>query len=288
MLPTVASRACGPAGLVELRLHHVPHLATRDVHVIASQVNATAERRAGQPGAPPYRVLLAPHIRHQQADVLEEAGIGYLDLAGKAHVDLPGLHVHVEGKRLQRAADTTVAITPGWVRFVLALLVRPDLAQARYRTVAEQAGLALGAVPRYRHDLERRGFLEGKGGRARLAVLAIDMVWLGLVARGFYRKHLDFLLRTNSNWPAAILFYLLFVLGLLVFVVVPSLRGSSTRKVLILGALFGLVSYATYDLTNLATVRNWPWIVTAVDLLWGGFLAATVSDLGLLVGRWLA
>ena len=159
----------GPAGLVELRLHHVPHLATRDVHLIASQVNATVDPHARPPGVLPHRVLLAPFVRRQQADALEQARIGYLDLAGNVHIDLPGLHVHVEGKRLPRAADATVAITPGWVRFVLALLVRPALAQARYRIVAEQAGVALGAVPRYRHDLERRGFLLGKGGRARLA-----------------------------------------------------------------------------------------------------------------------
>lgn len=159
----------GPAGLVELRLYHVPHLATRDVHLIATQLNATPDPYARQPGAPPHRLVLAPYIRRQQANVLEQARVGYLDLAGNVHIDLPGLHVHVEGKRLPRAVDTAVAITPGWVRFVLALLVRPDLVQARYRTVAEQAGVALGAVPRYRHDLERRGFLQGKGGRARLA-----------------------------------------------------------------------------------------------------------------------
>jgi uncharacterized membrane protein len=98
------------------------------------------------------------------------------------------------------------------------------------------------------------------------------MAWLGLVARGFYRKRLGFLLRSEPNWPAAIVFYLLFVVGWLVFVVVPSLQGGSTRKVLILGALFGLVSHATYDLTNMATVRDWPWVVTVVDLLWGGVL----------------
>jgi uncharacterized membrane protein len=121
-----------------------------------------------------------------------------------------------------------------------------------------------------------------------LAFLAIDMVWLGLVARGFYRQHLDFLLRPNPNWPAAIAFYLLFVLGVLVFVVVPGLQGGSTRRVLILGAFFGLVSYATYDLTNMATLRDWPWIVTVVDLLWGGVLTAAVSYLGFVVGKWLA
>ena len=90
----------GPAGFVELRLHHVPHLATRDVHLIASQVNATAEQHARQPGAPPHRVLLAPYIRRQQADVLEQARIGYFDLAGNVHIDLPGLHLEV--KRVER------------------------------------------------------------------------------------------------------------------------------------------------------------------------------------------
>ncbi len=120
-----------------------------------------------------------------------------------------------------------------------------------------------------------------------LAFFAIDMVWLGLVARGFYQKHLGFLLRTNPNWSAAVVFYLLFVLGLLVFVVVPSLEAASTKKVLILGALFGLITYATYDLTNLATVKDWPWVVTVVDLLWGGVLATSVSYLGFLAGKWL-
>jgi uncharacterized membrane protein len=119
------------------------------------------------------------------------------------------------------------------------------------------------------------------------AFFAIDMVWLGLVARGFYQKQLGHLLRPNPNWTAAIVFYLLFVFGLLVFVVVPSLQAGSTRKVLILGALFGLITYATYDLTNLATVKDWPLSVTAVDMLWGGVLAASVSYLGFLAGRWL-
>ena len=120
-----------------------------------------------------------------------------------------------------------------------------------------------------------------------IAFFAIDMVWLGLIARGFYQKHLGYLLRTNPNWSAAIVFYLLFVLGLLVFVVVPGLAAGSTKKVLILGALFGLITYATYDLTNLATVKDWPWMVTAVDLLWGGILATSVGYLGFLAGKWL-
>ena len=120
-----------------------------------------------------------------------------------------------------------------------------------------------------------------------LAFFAIDMVWLVLVARGFYQKHLGYLLRTDPNWTAAIVFYLLFVAGLLVFVVVPSLQAGSAKKVLILGALFGLITYATNDLTNLATVKNWPWVVTVVDLAWGGILATSVSYLGFLAGKWL-
>jgi uncharacterized membrane protein len=120
-----------------------------------------------------------------------------------------------------------------------------------------------------------------------LAFFAIDMVWLVVVARSFYQKHLGFLLRAEPNWPAAIIFYLLFVFGLLVFVVVPSLEAGSMKKVLVLGSLFGLITYATYDLTNLATVKDWPWIVTVVDLLWGGILATSVSYLGFLSGKWL-
>jgi uncharacterized membrane protein len=117
--------------------------------------------------------------------------------------------------------------------------------------------------------------------------LAIDFVWLAFVARGFYRKHLGFLLTDQPNWLAAVCFYLLFVAGLVVFVVVPSLQAASLKKALLLGAFFGLVTYATYDLTNHATVKNWPWIITVIDLCWGTVLAATVSCIGYMAGRWL-
>lgn len=120
-----------------------------------------------------------------------------------------------------------------------------------------------------------------------LGFLAIDFVWLAFVARGFYRKHLGFLLADQPNWYAAIAFYLLFVAAMVVFVVAPSLQTASLRKAILLGALFGLVTYATYDLTNHATVKDWPWIVTVIDLCWGTVLAATVSSIGYLAGRWL-
>jgi len=115
----------------------------------------------------------------------------------------------------------------------------------------------------------------------------IDMVWLGLVARSFYRKQLGFLLSPQTNWVAAIIFYLLFVGGILVFVVLPGLADDSLRTTILRAALFGLVTYATYDLTNLATVKNWPLAVTIVDLAWGTFLSIAVSCAGFFAGKWL-
>jgi uncharacterized membrane protein len=121
-----------------------------------------------------------------------------------------------------------------------------------------------------------------------VAFFAIDMVWLGLVARSFYRRHLGFLLAPNPNWLAAIIFYLLFILGILLFVVLPGLKGNSLRITLLYAALFGLITYATYDLTNLATVKNWPVLVTVVDLIWGTVLSVAVSWIGFMAGKWLS
>ena len=98
---------------------------------------------------------------------------------------------------------------------------------------------------------------------------AIDMVWLGLVAKNFYAKHIGYLMAPTVNWMAAILFYLLFIVGAVVFVITPALEQKSWVYALLFGALFGLLTYATYDLTNLATVKDWPLLVTVVDLLWG-------------------
>lgn len=120
-----------------------------------------------------------------------------------------------------------------------------------------------------------------------VAFFLIDMVWLGVVARNFYRKYLGFLLSPSPNWAAAILFYLLFIGGILIFAVIPGLQAGSLGKALLLGALFGLLSYATYDLTNLATIKDWPLIVTVVDMIWGTVLAASVTWVSFLAGRWL-
>ena len=112
----------------------------------------------------------------------------------------------------------------------------------------------------------------------------IDMVWLGLVAKNFYRRQLGEMLSPKVNWMAAILFYLLFIAGLLLFVIVPALGRGSALQALWQGALFGLIAYATYDLTNLATLKNWPLLVTVVDLAWGAVLGGAVSLLSTLAG----
>ena len=126
-------------------------------------------------------------------------------------------------------------------------------------------------------------------GLTLLGFFAIDMAWLGVVARSFYQQRLGDLdlLRDKPNWYAAIVFYLLFVAGLLVFAVLPGLQSESVRKTLLLGAFFGLVTYATYDLTNMATIKDWPLVVTVVDMIWGLVLATAVSGIGFMAGRWL-
>jgi uncharacterized membrane protein len=116
---------------------------------------------------------------------------------------------------------------------------------------------------------------------------AIDMIWLGLVARTFYRKYLGFLMAANTKWLAAVIFYLLFILGLLVFVVLPGLESGSLRNTLVHAALFGLITYATYDLTNLATLKDWPVTITVVDMIWGTVLSVLVSYASFIIGTWL-
>ena len=106
---------------------------------------------------------------------------------------------------------------------------------------------------------------------------AIDMMWLGVVAKNFYRSQIGTLMKSNPNWTAAIIFYLIFIVGLVVFVITPAVEKGSWTHALLFGALFGFVCYATYDLTNLAVAKDWPLLVTIVDLAWGAVLAASVS-----------
>ncbi len=118
--------------------------------------------------------------------------------------------------------------------------------------------------------------------------LAIDMVWLGVLAKGFYQRHLGDLLRPDVRWGAALLFYLIFVGGVLLFAVLPALERASFRYAVLLGGLFGLIAYATYDLTNLATLRGFPPIVAVVDMVWGFVLTAVVAGAGYKLAGWMA
>ncbi len=107
----------------------------------------------------------------------------------------------------------------------------------------------------------------------------IDMLWLGLIAKNLYQKYIGNLLKTDVNWIAALSFYFLFVGGLVFFVIMPALEKNSASYALLVGGLFGLITYATYDLTNLATMKSWPLEITIIDLAWGTFLGASTSVL---------
>lgn len=111
----------------------------------------------------------------------------------------------------------------------------------------------------------------------------IDMLWLGLVARKFYSAQIGFLMKESTNWLAAILFYLLFIGGLVFFVISPAVAQGSWLRALWVGALFGLITYATYDLTNLATLKGWPVLMVVVDMIWGMVLSASVSVVSTLI-----
>lgn len=114
---------------------------------------------------------------------------------------------------------------------------------------------------------------------AVVSFFAIDMAWLGFIAKDLYRQEIGFIMKTNFNWLAALIFYLLYILGMVYFVINPALVKGQFTHALFVGALFGFITYATYDLTNLATLEGWPLKITLIDLAWGTFLGASVSSL---------
>ncbi|MBO6784119.1 MAG: DUF2177 family protein [Alphaproteobacteria bacterium] len=120
---------------------------------------------------------------------------------------------------------------------------------------------------------------------ALVAFLIIDGIWLGVVARGFYADQLGQLLRPSPNWGVAGLFYVFYVVGVVVFAVMPAHNNESWVMAIGYGALLGLIAYGTYDLTNLATIRDWPVAMSIVDMIWGGVLTATVSFVGYMAAR---
>jgi uncharacterized membrane protein len=115
----------------------------------------------------------------------------------------------------------------------------------------------------------------------------IDLFWLGVVARGFYQKNLKYILSPNVNWTAAIIFYLMYIAGILIFAVLPGVAKESVRHAALWGALFGFFTYATYDLTNLALLKDWPLNIVVVDILWGMVLCTVVATLSFYISKWL-
>ncbi len=118
-----------------------------------------------------------------------------------------------------------------------------------------------------------------------IVMLAMDVVWLSVMTSRLYRPRIGFLLREGFDPLAAALFYPLFVAGLVTFVALPAWDGSRWVDTLWRGALFGLVTYGTYDLTNQATLRGWPWLITVADLAWGMTLCGTSATLGIILAR---
>lgn len=120
-------------------------------------------------------------------------------------------------------------------------------------------------------------------GIAFIVFMLIDLVWLVFIARSLYQKYLGYIMSPTVNWPAAIIFYMLFIAGIVFFVIHPALAKESLQYAVLAGAFFGLVTYATYDLTNLATLKDWPLNITIIDLIWGSTLSASTASATFLI-----
>ena len=115
--------------------------------------------------------------------------------------------------------------------------------------------------------------------------LSIDMIWLLVISKNLYAKYLGYLMTDQVRVGAAAIFYLIFVVGLLFFVITPALSKDSWTYALFAGMFFGIITYATYDLTNLAVVKDWPVAITIIDLIWGTFLSSTTATVSFLLIR---
>lgn len=113
-----------------------------------------------------------------------------------------------------------------------------------------------------------------------IVMVALDLLWLGVIAKPIYQQGIGHLMADKPNVPAAVLFYALFAVGLVVFAVVPNADDAGWRNTLVAGALFGFFAYATYDLTNLATLKNWPIGMSILDMAWGSFVSLVSAAAG--------
>ncbi len=109
--------------------------------------------------------------------------------------------------------------------------------------------------------------------------MVIDLIWLGVVAKNLYAKYLGYIMTDQINWAAALVFYVVFIIGMLFFVIHPALAKDSLKYAFMVGAFYGFITYATYDLTNLATLKDWPLTITAIDLVWGTTLSTLTAGI---------
>ena len=121
-----------------------------------------------------------------------------------------------------------------------------------------------------------------------IAFFALDFLWLGTIAKKFYFSRLSHLLADTVNYPAAAGFYAVYVVGLIIFAVAPAIRDGTWHAAALYGALFGFFCYATYDMTNQATLKNWPVAVTMVDITWGTLLSGSAATIGYLATQALS
>ena len=117
-------------------------------------------------------------------------------------------------------------------------------------------------------------------GITAITFFVIDLIWIGGYAKGFYANHVGHLMGERVNWAAALIFYGVYIGGILLFVLIPALQsGSSVMHVMVMGGLLGLFAYSTFDLTALALFKEWSVIVTVVDIAWGAFLTASTASI---------
>ena len=119
-----------------------------------------------------------------------------------------------------------------------------------------------------------------------VVMVVIDLLWLGVIAKSYYQQAMGGLMSPEPRLGAAALFYLMYPIGLVIFAVMPGVAAESVARAALLGGLFGLFAYSTYDLTNLAVVRDWPVTLTFVDIAWGTLVSAVASGAGAWVLRW--
>jgi len=121
-----------------------------------------------------------------------------------------------------------------------------------------------------------------------VVLLVIDMIWLGVVAKGMYQEAMGDLMSPNPRLAFAAVFYLVYPVGLLLFAIMPGVEAQSVVRAAVLGALFGMFCYATYDLTNLAVIRNWPLALSFIDIAWGTVVSGVAAAAGAVAWRWMA